>query len=327
MSEFSLVCAIEAGKLEAQTVLMLKSMRMCGGVWAKAKAVAFQGRSGAPISRETRQLLDTLDVEFVFGKQYNRAPWFNFSNKIAAMEYAQSALKTPWLIWLDSDIIFLREPLFTRTLQSTTADFIARFEYLPPAEVEGRDSFSNYWARIFEVCGVPKDDRGYVDLDFPPTRMKPFFNSGIMLWRSESRFVEAYARNFYRIVAARIAPSGVGPWFADQAAIPPSLVGLGLKWDLLALQDHLMLFSYHLQDPAFREALPRTNLVHYSKSRDAPFKAEFDQLVLGEYPQLGPLFDMAEKISAAQRIGAVFRMQRLYRRARQSLFARSCVSI
>ena len=327
MTNLSVVCAIEAGKLEAQTVLMLQSMRRCGGALGGARAVAVQGRSGAPLSRQTRALLDGLEVAFVSNTRFNRAPWFNYSNKIAAVEYAQSELTTPWLIWLDSDILFLREPSFVAKLPSSDADFMARFEYLPPAEVEGRDDFAAYWARVFALCGAAAENGPYVDLDFPPTRMKPYFNSGVMAWRRSSGFAETYARNFYRIVGARIAARGVGPWFADQAAIPPSLSSLGLKWDMLDLPDHLMLFSFHLQDPAFRTALSTANLVHYSKSRDMPFKEDFDRLILDHAPQIAPLFHQAGDVAADQRIGLFYRMQSTVRRARQSLFARSCVSI
>lgn len=327
MPRFSIVCAIEAGRLEAQTLLMLKTLRRFAGELGSCPAVAFQGRSGQPVSPATVRELARLNVDYVFRPDLNQAPWFNYTNKIAAVQYAQEAFSTPWCLWLDSDILFLHEPSFCNDNALSETDFHARFEYLAPAVSGADDPAAAYWEQICALCGVRFADMGCHDLDLPAKRMKPYFNSGVFLWRADTGFADRYAENFYRILSARIAPEGIGPWFADQVSLTPTIAGLDLEWRMLDARDHLMLFQGAAQDKVFLDVLPQANLVHYSKARTGADSAAFDALVLDRRPGLADMLAEHDGFTAGRRPSLPDRARMLSRRLRQQLYVRRCRAV
>lgn len=323
----SLICAIEAGRIEAQTLLMLRSLRRFGGALAKAPVTAFQGRRGAPLAAGTRQALDELGATYVYRPDLNRAPWFNYSNKIAAVTYAEAHFDTPWRLWLDSDVLFLDSPGFAQDAALEEADFHARFECMPPAVTTDAATHSAYWTRLCALDGVEFDSLPLHDLNIPATRMKPLFNSGVFLWRAGTGFASAYADSYYRLLDARIAPRGMGPWFADQLVLTPVLERLKLRWRMLGAEDHLMLFAHTLGHPDLRAVMPRANLVHYSRARTPPHKDDFDRLVLGRRPELEPLLHHHDHETSPATASLAERLIRYGRAMRQKAYARRCTAL
>lgn len=306
---------------------MLTTLRQFGGELTTCPVVAFQGRTGHPISAESLSTLADLNVEYVYDTQLNRAPWFNYSNKIAAVSYAQNTFTTPWNIWLDSDVVFLDAPAFATRADLESADFHARFEYLPPAVSQDDHEFASYWTALCRQSGVEFDDLAYYDLDLPSKRMKPFFNSGVFLWRTASDFAQTYARNYYRLIDARIAPKGIGPWFADQVTLTPTIAALKMNWKLLDVEDHLMMFEGVVDDPTFSDVIARANIVHYSKSRNDPYRARFDPLLVARRPELRALLEKYDTTPPLTRRHPMASARMSARRLRQALYVRRCKSI
>lgn len=327
MSQFSIICAIEAGRLEAQTLLMLTTLKQFGGALGQSRIVAFQGRRGEKISIGTRRRLADMDVEYVYDTALNKAPWFNYTNKIAALRYAQDTFTTPWRVWLDSDILFLDEPDFAQGTTLDGSDFQARFEYLPPAFGETDETHLAYWSQACALCDVAFEDIGFHDLDLPPKRMKPYFNSGMFLWRGATDFAQTYERNYYRILAARIAPKGIGPWFADQVSLTPTVQALNLNWRMLPPQDHLMLFDVANAAAGAHARISDASLVHYSKARNLPQRTLFDPLVIARRPALAEMFQTFDSYPDQAGIGVINRARNTLRRLRQAAYKRRCTEL
>lgn len=327
VTRFSIICAIEAGRLEAQTLLMLTTLKRFGGPLADAPTVAFQGRAGEKVSATTQQRLADLGVDYVYQPDLNRAPWFNYTNKIAAVQFAETHFDTPWRIWMDSDILVLDPPGFTSGEGLEDSDFHARFEFLSPGRTEDSDRFDVYWRAVCDLSELDYDQIPFHDLDLPPKRMKPYFNSGFFLWRAGTGFAETYAQNFYRLLDAKIAPKDIGPWFADQVSLTPTVTTLDLRWQMLPSQDHLMMFANVLQNPDFLEAVARANLVHYSKSRQPPHRAILDPLLLARRPELAGILQDHDAYEAVGGKGVVSLAYKYPRRLRQKLFARACKAL
>ncbi|MEE4187438.1 MAG: hypothetical protein V2I76_03195 [Roseobacter sp.] len=327
MPDFTIICAIEAGRLEAQTLLMLRTLKRFGGPLATCPVIAFQGRAGEKISAATRRQLAALDTEYVFDTRFNQTPWFNYTNKIAAVLYAEAHAATPWHIWLDSDILILAPPGFAGKDTLQDLDFCARFEFLPPALAVGETKFAAYWKRVCAVCDVRFDEIGDYDLDMPAKRMKPFFNSGVFLWRKGTGFARTYADMFYRLLAARIAPGTIGPWFADQVALTPAISALDLRWRMLPAEDHLMLFEHALDNDAFLNVLPKANLVHYSKARSPAYRTRFDALVAPGHRDLAGILSAADTYDGQSTPHGINRLRVYVRRLRQKMYAYRCTQL
>ena len=326
MSRISIVCAIEAGRLEAQTLLMLRTLRQFGGALAGAPVTALQGRRGAPLRKATHAALEEMDVAYAYRPDLNDAPWFNFTNKIAAVRYAEEHYQTPWRLWLDSDILFLNEPSFVNDPALDTADFHARLEFRPPAVTTTDQTFVPYWTKLCALSGLDFDSLPFYDLDIPPRRMKPAFNSGVFLWRAGTGFVETYTKHYHQLLDARISPKGLGPWFADQVIMAPVLEAAKLQWRMLSVEDHLMLFPGP-DVPELPAVMPRANLVHYSKSRLAPHREAFDRLVLDSHPRLQDLMERHDREVAPTTNSLTERLIRYPRALRLHYFARRCTEV
>lgn len=105
------VCCVEYGRLEEQTVLMVRSLRAFGGSLAHMPVIAVIGRRGAPLRPETTAELKRLGVRIVRADRgSNPASWFNYGNKAAAVVTADSLAQTDQVTWLDSDMVFMGEP-------------------------------------------------------------------------------------------------------------------------------------------------------------------------------------------------------------------------
>ncbi|MBS1190528.1 MAG: hypothetical protein H6R10_2320 [Rhodocyclaceae bacterium] len=235
MSKFSIVCCIEAGRLEYETCLMLATWRQFGGDFSDAECFVVRGRSGTEISDASRAFIREMGANYVFAPEYNPAPWFNYSNKICAVRFLQEAAGTEYLVWLDSDVLIAGNPF--RHI-GDGIDFAGRCEYLPPAVHYGNGTHIPYWEKISRLLGCNYDEIPWFDLDFPRARLKLFFNSGIFVWRKSSGFASNYCAAFEKILKSRYATRDGSAWYADQVCLSPIVIGNGYRWQHLDIQDH-----------------------------------------------------------------------------------------
>lgn len=282
MSEVTFVCCIEQGRLEAQTVLMLTTLREHGGSMASAPAIAVKGRPGPALSKGTRDTLDRLGVEVVQAYRYNDAKWFNYSNKVAAVGYAQEYAKTPVAVWLDSDVLIAGEP--TELALAENEDFAGRCEYLPPAIHAGVSEHVPYWRELCEILDVNFDEVPWVDLDWPRCRMKLFFNSGVFAWRRESSFARCHRAAFRAMLRSKIAMHDGNMWQAEQVILSLIVTRERLRWRHLSLQYHHMIFQHHLTGPSASPVMTASKVIHYSKSLDPPFDKSMLERLESELP-------------------------------------------
>ena len=284
MSEFSAICVIEGGPIEEQTLLMAESLRKFGGELKDIRLTAFHGRSGRPVSGGTLKRLKELGVEYVYNTDYNKKPWFDYSNKIAAINYAQENFKSRWCIWLDSDTIFAKTPNFVNLISGKQIDICARLESTSPAIISGDSKYINYWRRVSAIYDIDYLSQPFYDLDINLVKIKPNFNSGIIVWRIDTEFGFYYANNFYKLVDAKISPVGTGPWFADQVSLAGTILQRKMIWENLDIRDNLMLFNHFLDFEGYTNLLPEANIIHYSKSRRRNRRKIFDEMIYRHYP-------------------------------------------
>lgn len=270
----SFVCCIEQGRLEDEVILMLKTFRKYAGSLANSTIFVVKGRVGAPLSTDTARLLCELNATYVEARHYNDAPWFNYSNKLAAVSFAERNATTELIAWLDSDILVAAEP--KGLLLDSETDFAARAEYLPPAIHENDETYVPYWKSICKVLGAEFDELPWFDLDTPIVRTRALFNSGVFVWRRNTGFAESYCSAFSQVLKSKIATHLGNPWLADQVVISPILTRDKIRWRHLNLVDHHMAFPGHLVGASATPPMDGSSLIHYSKS----FKGDSEPLIM-----------------------------------------------
>ena len=316
------LCCIEHGRLEQQTLLMLKTLRANGGRLSRARVIAVVGRLGAPLSRTTRDELARLGAELVHDRSNNPASWFNYSNKVTAVAIAERIADTPLVAWLDSDVLIAAEP--SGLLIDEDIDFAGRCEYLPPAVRVGDPTYVPYWERVCALAGTSFDKLPIVHVEQPTLDIHLSFNSGIFVWRRKTRFAEAYRSLFVKLLESRLATHDGMFFTADQVILSPLMISEGLRWKHLDVADHHMTFQGQIEGDIASPDMSRSRAIHYSKSLNDPFRPRFMRRLAAELPAIHDLVEreLTAPATKAVPLASVFALSmKAFRALRWKIYA------
>jgi hypothetical protein len=281
----TIVCCVEAGALEAQTITMVRSLRTFAGELANVPVIAVVGRRGAPLRTKTNEELGALGVRLVYAApRDNPAPWFGYANKAAAVATAQKLANTETIAWVDSDVLFVKPP--TGLILEGGCDFAARCEFLPPAVHEGDGANVAYWRAVCDLFGVDFASVPWIDGGEGRPPQKMFFNSGIFVWRRSTNFAQAYQHAFARLLRSRLSQADGTFHFIDQVILTPTVLGDQLRWCHLARDEHFMIFQGFIDGADAAPDMSGAQLLHYSKSLQPPFRQRFLERLRKELPHI-----------------------------------------
>lgn len=284
MPPITFVCCIEQGRLEAQTLLMLSTLRAHGGNLHDAPVLVVQGRRGLSLESATVQRLRQLDAQLIVDASHNPVPWFNYANKIAAVTIAQARARTPLVGWLDSDVLVAQAPL--DLLLGDDEDFAARAEFLPPAVRPGDTTHEPYWRRLCGLFGLSFDDVPWLHVEPRGDDIRMYFNSGVFVWRRSSAFAATYASYFIKLLQSRLAQRDGNFFTADQVVLTPVVLQAGLRWRHLPFRCHHMTFQFQIDGPIASPPMQDSALIHYSKAMDDSHREKFLRRLQAELPSL-----------------------------------------
>lgn len=276
----TIVCCIEAGRLEAQTMLMVASLRTFGGALAGSRVLAVIGRHGPPLAPTTLARLDELGVEVHRASRNGIAhEWMGYSNKVRAILHAQAVATTDQIIWLDSDILIFDD--LADLLLEDGVDVAVRQEPVMPSVTAADRTNEPYWRALADLVGA--DYAALPWLDDGRGERLAYFNSGVIAWRRGSSFASSYAAAFDRLLRSRLAQRDGSFFAADQVTLAPVIAADELVWRQLPLSVHRMVF------PALLESDPLSwsgsALLHYSGSLDGELKPIFEHRLASELPR------------------------------------------
>lgn len=282
--DLTFVCCIEHGRLETQTILMIRSLRTFGGVFANLPIIAVIGRLGAPLNAETTKELDQLKVKVVRSpSSKNPFPWFNYSNKIVAVSLANELSNSALVAWIDSDIIFARPP--TALNLTNDEDFVARRDPLLRTLGGPDDIGSGYWKQLCEITGSDYKDLIWLERR-AGRRSLLYFNSGVFAWRRSTNFADSYRNAFVRLIKSRIAQKDGSFFSADQVILNSVLVSCKLRWRHMRIKDHHMMFPGLLTGKNAAPSMKDAAIIHYSNSLSPPYRSVFLDRLRCETPEL-----------------------------------------
>ena len=280
------VCCIEFGRLESQTILMISTLRANAGRLSKSRVIVVSPRMGPSLSAGTMDTLRDLGAELVSARRENPAPWYNFSNKIAAINIAEKMSTTPLVAWLDSDVLISAEP--TDLLLESDVDFAARGEYLVPAVYEGVSEHVPYWESMCSLAGLRITDLPFIDYDHPDVRFRCYFNAGIYVWRRGKNFPQTYLRLFKAGLDSRAVVHDGNVFMTDQVLLSVVVMKLKFRWKHLTFKENHMTFPGQIEGVSKSPPMTGSSLIHYSASLNAPHRDSFIRRLEVEVPHLLP---------------------------------------
>lgn len=199
------VLCVEAGNLENQAGLLVRSIRRWGGGYSQSRIVAYRPRVGPPLRRETIDLFDAHAVDLDETVRNRDLHHYPIGNKVFAAAAAEHDLDDDVVVFLDSDTVILGEP---SDLDLSGGAAIA----LRPVDRKGRgsegphDPADAYWTRLYDLCGV-QDDR-FVTTTVDGLSVRAYWNAGLIAARRDAGIFGRWLRDLCTLARAGHLPGG-----------------------------------------------------------------------------------------------------------------------
>ncbi len=303
--DFGFVACIEGGVLERQALLLFESIRRYAGRFSQCNLYALSPRAGHEVSNGARAKMEALQVRHIDTVLNTGCPEYGSANRVAAAAHVEGLGLHAMLVILDSDTLFLREPV--EFFLPDTLDAAVR-----PVDVKGMcttgpdDPADRYWRELCDCCGVDYETIPWVESFVDRQRVKASYNGGLVVARTGVGILQRWADFFnasirrglrpnpaaapFRAGAGWVEPAAASLWGSNQAALSLAL------WSSTPRVGHLSpAYNYPLHlhghiDRAVAEAVfPRLAHVHYH------------WLLEGDAPEANPLFSKTGPLSPEQR--------------------------
>jgi hypothetical protein len=206
----SFLLCVEAGPLEPQSLLLVRSIRRWAGRYADAPIHAFRPREGPRLAAETYDAFDQLGVvvhEEVLNRDHHD---YVHANTIYVLRRAEEILDQEVIAFCDSDKVFLSEPSAFGLQPGIDAAVTGPY-YLSRAGYGGKSSGPGhpadpYWRRLYELAAASEEP--YVTGLEDGKRMRAFWNGGLVVFRRSARLGRAWLELFERALDAGHIPEG-----------------------------------------------------------------------------------------------------------------------
>ncbi|MBW5438025.1 glycosyltransferase family 2 protein [Bradyrhizobium canariense] len=238
----TIVVCIESGLLELLTLRMVESLRRFGGRFANLDVIAVTPRLTPPLTLETRRRMIELGIKHLRVSPRNPYAWHHYMNKAEAIAAVEERVTTDAIAWVDSDILFLREPNDLELLPGV--DFLAS---APDAGVIGSrgvtDPNDPFWGRSAALIGKVADDLPWLQTG-DGHRIRFYWNAGLYVYRRTARFGREFLAGFKTFLDRHVARTHSQVHFMDQVVLGLTVLRLGLVWRALPDKSNFPVCSF-----------------------------------------------------------------------------------
>jgi hypothetical protein len=295
----AVVACIEAGELETKTIRMVDSLRRFGGRFADLEVIAVTPRFGPRLASKTRTRLSELGVRHIQIHPKTDYVWHHYMNKAQAVMAAEREVTTDQILWIDSDIIFLREP---NDLELPPGiDFAASAPDTGLIGSQGADDPQDaFWSRCANLIGQRVEGLPWLTTG-DGHRIRFYWNAGLYIYRRSSCFGREFTSDFERSMRARVARNHAQVHGMDQVILGLTVLRLGLAWRAIPDTSNFPVLSF-LPDNFDPAKVLRADVLHYHDSMGLDLWPKLLATLEPSHPQvyqwlasLGPIADPASR--------------------------------
>ena len=262
-----LLC-VEAGPLEAQALLLCRSIRRWGGALASAPVHAYRPREGEPLAESTRVELDALDVRLVEEPLNREHSYYPMANKVHACAHAERHLEAEVLVFCDSDTVFVNEPAELALAPGVDATLRPVGDVGKGSKGPGHKN-EPYWQRLYELADV--DDPPWVTTMRTGKRIRGYWSSGLIAARRQSGLLGEWLELLSRLLAAGHVPRSGTVNNMDQIALAAALSRRPERIGALDHRYNYVIARRALYEGAMRDAdLDELVHLHYTRWFNRP---------------------------------------------------------
>ena len=259
------VTCVEAGPLEEQAILFAASLRRWGGRHANARILCLEPRGPSGLRDATVAALDELQVEHRAERLNVEFESYPIANKMFAAVWAEETLAEDVVAVCDTDTFFVNEPVKLELARGAAARPVGQKKR---GSTGPGDSNDPYWERMYELCGV--EERPWVETTRAGTRLRAYFNSGLVAVRREERLLAQWLDDFRTLMSAEHFPAD-GKRNMDQLALAVTLARIWPRVEVLdAPYNYMLRRRPRMPEPDRSLGLEDLVQVHYRKWLHVP---------------------------------------------------------
>lgn len=266
--DITFVACLESGPLEDQAARLLESRTRFAGAFAACPLYLVKARRGPALSRRTRETADAAGARLLEVPGVPGWDWMHYLNKPVALAAVERRAATDWICWIDSDVLFTREPW------ALPPPGGAEFTACPADKNVGTsgpdDPNEPYWRAVCQALGLVLEDLPMVVTATEGVAIRWYYNSGVFAYRRESGFGQAFLDDCLRLLAARVASRRAGIFFTDQVVMGLTALRLGLRFAELPFSHNHTLGSKS-RAPTDPASLSQAAILHYHDALWPPF--------------------------------------------------------
>lgn len=222
-----LLCA-ESGKFEIQTLMAIECLRRFGGDFANAPILVVTPRMGPSLDPSTLARFRALDVQYIYANTANNCSWYVYMNKALAASIGEQRARTEQLIWLDSDVLVVRDP--APIALSQDEDFACCSLDKNIGSSGPGDRNERYWQALSDEFRFPLDRLPWTETSLDKQRVRFRLHSGVYSFRSGRGLGEMFVKDMETMLTCGIGFARQIPFPGDDVALAFSVSRLGLRW-------------------------------------------------------------------------------------------------
>ncbi len=259
MDTVEVALVAEAGPLEQQAILLVKSLRDLGGRLSDATVTVASPRPARRPSDETVRRLHDLGADYVPLDISSGCPLYGTSWRLHSMAALEQRSSADVFVQLDSDTLFVDEV----DLLPGGAQVAARAVDVQGMTTAGPDDANHaYWAALCALAGTDLERLPWVTTSVDHVRVRASHNGGFVAARRElglfTRTSEVFTRSVetdlrprkgrgedIRSATGQVGLDGSEWWGSAQAALSVAAASLDLDVTLLPDSVNVPLHSWY----------------------------------------------------------------------------------
>lgn len=190
---------VPAKPSETQALLLAESIRAFAGSLAKAPIWLLTPEIDRQLSTPFKQRLLALDISLVPFKIDPKTLNFPLAGDVLAADLAESKAldQADLLAWLGGNTVVVQEPKGFLLPKNKVLGFRPVHHTLLGSRYD--EPLDPFWTLIYQHCNVPRTRIFPMMTHVDGTRIRPYFNAGLLVTRPEKRMLQAWRETFFKI--------------------------------------------------------------------------------------------------------------------------------
>jgi hypothetical protein len=187
---------------ETNALLLVESIRAFAGSLSQTPIWLFSPDDGQQPSSTLTDRLHALKVTRIPYPINQNVQTFPFTEKVQAHAVAEARASdhTDLLAWLDANTVVLQDPQAFLLPDDRALGFRPVHHTLIGSRFEA--PLDPFWTLIYQHCAVPNERVFPMQTHVDNTRLRPYFNAGLLITRPETGLIRSWRDTFFQVYQA-----------------------------------------------------------------------------------------------------------------------------